>query len=148
MLTETSVAAIRVLVHLALRPEENPVSARQFAAELGLSPSYLAKIIHLLTRAGLLAAHRGVRGGVTLASKPKQITLREVVDVCQSPILADFCTAEARRNQVCAFHRAMAELHDALTTVLARWTVADLAEKPGPSPALAKKGACRMGEFD
>lgn len=145
MLTETSIAAIRVLVHLALSPEDAPVSARQFAADLGLSPSYLAKIIHLLTRAGLLSAHRGVHGGVTLARKAKQITLSEVVEVCQSPILADFCTVEARLNQVCAFHRAMAELHDALTIVLGRWTVADLAAKPGPSAALAKKGACRMG---
>lgn len=145
MLTETTVAAIRVLVHLALQPEDDPVSARQSAADLGLSPSYLAKIIHLLTRAGLLTAHRGVHGGVTLASRPKDITLLDVVDVCQSPILADFCTAEARLNQVCAFHRSMAELHEALTKVLSRWTVADLAAKPAPSPAVAKKGACRMG---
>lgn len=145
MLTETTVAAIRVLVHLALRPEDEPVSARQFAADLELSPSYLAKIIHLLTRAGFLSAHRGVRGGVTLANRPKQIRLLEVVETCQSPILADFCTAEGRLNQVCAFHRAMAELHAAMTEVLARWTVADLAAKPGPSAALAKKGSCRMG---
>ena len=144
MLTETSVAAIRVLVYLALKPEDVPVSARQFAAELGLSPSYLAKIIHLLTRAGLLSAHRGVHGGVTLAGSPKRITLLEVVETCQSPILADFCTAGARINQVCAFHRAMDELHGALTKVLGRWTVADLAAKPGPSAVLAKKGACRM----
>ena len=144
MLTETSVAAIRVLVHLALSPEDVPVSARQFAAELELSPSYMAKIIHLLTRAGLLSARRGAHGGVILAGKAKQITLLEVVEVCQSPILADFCTVEARLNQVCAFHRAMAELHDALTEVLKGWTVADLAAKPGPSAALAKKGACRL----
>lgn len=147
MLTETSVAAIRVLVHLALKPENEPVSARQFAADLGLSPSYLAKIIHLLTRAGCLSAHRGVHGGVTLANKPKQITLLEIVEICQSPILADFCTAEGRLNQVCAFHRSMAELHSAMTAVLSRWTVADMAAKPGPSAALAKKGSCRMGVF-
>ena len=41
----------------------------------------------------------------------------------------------------------MAELHDALTKVLSRWTVADLAAKPSPSAALARKGACRMGDF-
>lgn len=145
MLTETSVAAIRVLVHLALKAEDEPVSARQFAADLGVSPSYLAKIIHLLTRAGVLSAHRGVHGGVTLATKPSRITLLEVVEICQSPILADFCTAEARLNQVCAFHRAMAELHGVMTEVLSRWTLADMAAKPGPSPALAKKGACRLG---
>ena len=147
MLTETSVAAVRVLVHLALKSESEPISARQFAADLGLSPSYLAKIIHLLTRAGFLVAHRGARGGATLASKPKQIRLLDVVETCQSPILADFCTATGRLNQVCAFHRAMAELHDAMIEVLSRWTVADMAAKPGPSAALAKKGACRMGLF-
>jgi Rrf2 family nitric oxide-sensitive transcriptional repressor len=145
MLTETSIAAIRVLVHLALKAENVPVSARQFAAELGLSPSYLAKIIHLLTRAGFLSAHRGVHGGVTLASKPKQLRLLDVVETCQSPILADFCPEEARLNQVCAFHRAMAELHGAMTEVLARWTVADLAARPSPSAALARRGSCRMG---
>jgi len=145
MLTDTSVAAIRVLIHLALKVEDEPVSARQFAAELGVSPSYLAKIIHLLTRAGVLSAHRGVHGGVTLATKPSRITLLEVVEICQSPILADFCTTEARLNQVCAFHRAMAELHGVMTEVLSRWTVADMAARPGPSAALAKKGTCRMG---
>jgi Rrf2 family nitric oxide-sensitive transcriptional repressor len=145
MLTETSVAAIRVLVHLALEAEDAPVSARQCAAELGLSPSYMAKIIHLLTRAGLLNAHRGVRGGATLAVKPSRIRLADVVEVCQSPILADYCTPGAHLGQVCAFHRAMAELHDALTSVLSRWTVADLAAKPAPSPALARKVDCRLG---
>lgn len=145
MLTETTVAAIRVLVHLALKPEDEPVSARQFADDLGLSPSYLAKIIHLLTRAGFLSAHRGVRGGVTLANPPSRITLIEVLETCQSPVLADFCTGEGRLNQVCAFHRAMTELHGAMTEVLSRWTVADLAARPSPSAALAKKGSCRMG---
>jgi hypothetical protein len=47
-------------------------------------------------------------------------------------------------KEVCAYHRAMSELQHAVVGVLERWTLADLATKPGPSPALRGVVPCRM----
>ena len=70
MLTKTSVAAIRLLMHVARSADGVPASVRVAAGQLKESPTYLAKVGGLLAKAGLLRAQRGVTGGVLLARKP------------------------------------------------------------------------------
>jgi Rrf2 family protein len=142
MLTKTSVSAIRVLIHLGLDATGGPISPRLVAEQLGESPSYLAKVTQQLARAGILRAHRGVSGGVTLNLTPDEITLLAIVEACQGAILADFCEEGADLAKTCAFHQAAAELHDAIVRVLSKWTLAELLENPRPSKALRKTVRC------
>jgi Rrf2 family protein len=112
------------------------------AEQLGESPSYLAKVTQQLAKAGILRAHRGVSGGVTLNLPPEEITLLAVVEACQGAILADFCEEGADLAKTCAFHQAAAELHDAIVQVLSKWTLAELLENPRPSKTLRKTVRC------
>jgi len=142
MLTKTSVSAIRALLHLGLNATGGPISPRLIAKQLGESPSYLAKVARQLAKAGILRAHRGVSGGVTLNLPPEEITLLAIVEACQGAILADFCEEGADLAKTCAFHQAAAELHDATVRVLSRWTLAELLENPRPSKTLRKAVRC------
>lgn len=142
MLTKTSVSAIRALMHLGLSAGGSPVTPRLMAEQLGESPSYLAKVARQLARAGILRAHRGVSGGVTLNLPPEDITLLAIVEACQGAILPDFCEDRADLAKTCAFHQAAAELHDAIVHVLSRWTLAKLLENPRPSKTLRKAVRC------
>jgi len=47
---------------------------------LGIPRNYLSKILHELTRGGLLESTRGPRGGFTLARDPASIVLTDVID--------------------------------------------------------------------
>lgn len=142
VLTKTSLSAIRALVYLGFRNPEEPLPPRRIALELGESPTYLAKVIRYLVRAGILRAHRGVGGGVVLHRDPQTVTLRAIVEACQGTILGDFCNATEDLSQVCALHRAGAELHRAIVGILDRWTLADFLARPEPSPWLRGKVPC------
>jgi len=144
MLTKTTETAIQVLVLLALRNQSVPVSPARLAAHLDASVSYMAKITHLLVKAGLLQATRGARGGVSLAASPSRIGLLSVVEACQGKVLGDYCTGEIALEQTCAYHEAMYELHEAIVGTLERWTIADLAARPTAASSVRGNVNCRM----
>lgn len=145
MLTKTSETAIFALLYLHREGNGAPVPPTQIAEDLGASASYMAKVSALLTKAGLLRAHRGVKGGVTLNRPAAAISLLEVVEACQGKILADYCQEADQIEWVCAYHHAMYDLHRAFVGVLARWTLADIDAKPEPSKQLLGKVRCRLG---
>jgi Rrf2 family protein len=137
MLTRTSLSAIRTLVYLGLHQDLGPTSPRRIAVALSESPTYLAKVTSHLVKAGILRAHKGVLGGVTLAREPKAITLLSIVEACQGHFVGSFCSDVSDTAHICAFHRAGLELYQAVTQVLSKWTLADLLQKPFPSVPIA-----------
>jgi Rrf2 family protein len=144
VLNETTLAAIKTLLYLALRSSDEPAPPRQIAEDIDLSPTYSAKITARLVRAGILRAHRGAKGGVSLGKVPADITLLEVVEACQGKALGHYCQETKTQQHVCAFHRAMHELHNAITGVLEHWTIADLQARPNPSRVILGQVECRM----
>ncbi|MFZ5928022.1 MAG: RrF2 family transcriptional regulator [Acidobacteriota bacterium] len=130
MLGKTSISAIRALLFLAQQREDGWWSPRRLAAELGESPTYLAKILRQLVKAGILDVARGVHGGVHLARNPRKVTLLAVVEACQGALVGNYCRSGRESSQMCGFHQAALELHKAIENVLARWTLARLLEKP------------------
>ena len=144
MLTKTSITALRMLVYIAKGQNGNPVAPAEAAAALGASATYLSKTNTDLAKAGILMAHRGTKGGVTLARTPDQITLLDVVEACQGRILGDYCTPHDKLSQVCAFHHAMHELQAQIIATLSKWTLADMMRRPLPVEELRGKVQCRM----
>jgi len=144
MLTKTSITAIQLLLYLVERKGRDPVAPAEAAAYLGASSTYLSKINTQLVKAQILAAHRGVNGGVTLARSPKDVTLLDIVEACQGKILGDYCTPHTKLDEVCAFHQAMVALQRAIVDTLRGWTLATLAARPRPAEHLRSKVACRM----
>jgi len=145
MLSQTSELAIQILLCLLLEEDREPVPPRRIASVLDASPTYLAKVAGILTKAGILRAVRGVHGGVIIAKDPAKISLLEVVESCQGKILGDYCSSIVDDfSLVCSYHEAMFELHKAVITVLGRWTIADLAEKPCPHESIRESIDCKM----
>jgi Rrf2 family protein len=131
MLSKTTETAIMALLYLTMRPQPRPASPRQVAEALGVSASYLAKIFTRLAKAGILQAHRGVQGGVTLRRGPAEISLLEIVDACQGP-LVDGVAHPARVGQ-CDFHEAVTGFEQSMVASLSDWTLARLAAHPCPA---------------
>lgn len=145
MLTKTAETGIQMLIYMARSPERHqPVPPKTLAAELGHSPSYLAKIAHELARAGLLRTHRGTKGGVVLTRPPAEIRLLDIVQSLQGVLNGDYCQARADALRPCGFHRAMLEIHRSVVEALSRWTLADLAKSPCGTADGTPSPLCRM----
>ncbi len=92
--------AVRAVLYLAQLGEDRRASTSQIAKEQQIPPSFLAKIVSQLSVAGLLQTSRGARGGVSLARTPAQISLLEVVEAIDGPILLNECVGD---NGACTF---------------------------------------------
>lgn len=144
MLGKTSISAIRALLFLAQQDGVGWWSPRRLAAELGESPSYLAKVLRHLVKARILDVARGVHGGVRLGRRPWEVTLLEVVEACQGALVGDYCRSDRRQSEMCSFHLAALELHNAIERVLARWTLERLLERPESAPGRSETMPCLM----
>ena len=144
MMNQTTVTAIRALVHLAIVEPEGPVTPSDLAEVVAESPSYLAKVNTMLARAGIVRTRRGAHGGVELAKSPAAISLRDVYIACQGRPVDVACSDGGRIRLVCGFHRAMIDLEQAIHDALARWSIQDLADRPQPAPSLRDVVSCRL----
>ena len=144
MLNRTSELAIRLMLFLALKGNGKPLSPKIIAESLGCSASYLAKTAGLLVRAGLLRSLRGTNGGVFLSRSPHRITLLEIVEACQGLMPSGFCDGEVAGHEVCAFHRAMLQLHERTLEILSSWTLARILECPVSPADSPERQRCRM----
>ena len=90
--------AVRAVLYLAKLGEEQRAATSQIAHEQQIPPSFLAKIVSQLSVAGLLQTSRGARGGVSLARPPEHISLLEVVEAIDGPILLNECVANGNCN--------------------------------------------------
>lgn len=86
--------AVRAVLYLARLEPNQRAATSQVAKEQRIPPSFLAKIISQLSIAGLLHTSRGARGGVTLAREPKDISLLEVIEAIDGPIMLNECVVD------------------------------------------------------
>jgi Rrf2 family protein len=90
--------AVRAVLYLAQLGEEQRAATSQIAENQQIPPSFLAKIVSQLSVAGLLQTSRGARGGVSLARSPEEISLLEVVEAIDGPILLNECVGNGACN--------------------------------------------------
>ena len=73
----------RLMVDLAQHYANGPIPLAEIARRQDLSAKYLEQLIILLKGAGLIRSTRGRRGGYTLARKPEEISVGQIVEVLE-----------------------------------------------------------------
>lgn len=86
--------AIRAVLYLSRQEPKKAIATSTIAREMKIPPSFLAKIISQLSIAGLLNTTRGAHGGVTLSRSVHDISLLEVVEAIDGPILLNDCVGD------------------------------------------------------
>ncbi|HYB12631.1 MAG TPA: Rrf2 family transcriptional regulator [Myxococcota bacterium] len=71
---------------LAYNGQGEPVQIRVISERQGIPARYLEQIFQRLRRARLVQSKRGPGGGYTLARRPAEITLRDVVEAVEGPL--------------------------------------------------------------
>lgn len=128
-ITRQTEYAIRGLQELARRQDDAPVQLKVIAGACEVSEAFLAKIFQMLAQAGIVKSHRGVKGGFSMGREPKDITLREVVEVCEGGIVLNHCLRNVdpcKDADTCQVAGVWREAQDALTGALDRTNLADV----------------------
>src|SRR5512143_2092398 len=94
--------AVRVVLALAKAGESARLSSGAIQQEMLIPPALMSRIVAQLARAGLVKTFPGRDGGLTLPRPASQITLKDVVEAFEGPILLSECM-QARGENDCPF---------------------------------------------
>lgn len=123
---------IVVLSYIARDGGSGVHNARDIAAEVNLPLPTVSKLLKMLTRSGLLAARRGVKGGYQLSRLPQQISMIEIINALEGPISMTECASEplsACMIEVgCPVRSNWQRINDAVYNALQGISLADMAQ--------------------
>ena len=128
-LTALTDFSLRMLIHLAIRPDGR-ATIGEVAKAYRISENHLMKVAHLLGQAGYVKTLRGRGGGLQLARPAGEITAGEVVR-CMEPDMAlvpCFADAPCAILPACRLKHCLHAAREAFLAVLDATTLADLAE--------------------
>lgn len=129
-LTQHTDYALRVLMYAAsLWPGGRLASIQDIARDYGISKNHLMKVVHRLSRLGLLHTQRGRNGGLRLAADPASTRLGDVVRAVEEDMALAECfagTSSCPLQGACATADALERARTAFLAELDRTTLADL----------------------
>jgi len=95
---------VRALFDMAYHAGTLPVQIKDISRRQAISPRYLEQIFQDLKKAGLLLSRRGPQGGYSLARKPAEITLKQIVTATEGRTSLVDCSSEKKgRKGACTF---------------------------------------------
>jgi Rrf2 family protein len=134
MLQKKSKYAIRALLALAQRPEQEPVLIAELAAQERIPKKFLEFILLVLRNKGILQSKRGRGGGYFLGRKPEAISLGEVIRALDGPLAPVPCVShtayrkcdECEDELTCGIRAVMNDVRDATAAIFDRESLADI----------------------
>ncbi len=88
--------AIRVMLALAKRPEGTRISTMEIQNEMQVPRAFLQRIIADLSKKGLLYTFPGPNGGLQMARPGQEITMKDVYEAIEGPLLISECLESPR----------------------------------------------------
>ncbi|MHC4596064.1 MAG: RrF2 family transcriptional regulator, partial [Planctomycetota bacterium] len=70
------------------------ILSQNISKEYDIPLEYLLKILQQLVRANVLRSKRGSRGGFSLAKPPKKITMLQIIEAVDGPVVSQLNLAE------------------------------------------------------
>lgn len=113
---------LTIMMELAARYGEGPISLKSIAERNGLSEHYLEQLVAPLRNAGMVKSIRGAYGGYILSKDPETVTSGDIIRILEGPISpVDFTEEDdpAKRN-------LWLKIRDSIAEVLDSTTLADL----------------------
>ena len=120
------------MIHLAGVGPGTRTSLPEISRAVEVPEQFLSKVLQMLCKRGFIRSHRGVSGGFELAVDARTISLLDVVEAFEGPIQLNVCIGEygvCSRKTWCPAHKVWVEAQEALTGVLRRASIADLAKQ-------------------
>ena len=125
--------AFRAVFYLSLLPSGKVVEAKLIAEDENIPTRFLLKIFPRLIQAGIVESHRGTGGGYSLARKPAEITLKDVLEAVEGPVMINRCLispegCNKNHSAICPVHNALLNIQQTLNRELGKYTFKSLRE--------------------
>lgn len=125
-----SVGYAAVALGIIAQGNDKPMLVKDIAEAGNIPNPYLAKLIHILGRKGLVETQRGIGGGVILKKEAGKITLYDLCQCFDDPVLNQRCmlgNAECSDERACPCHKFWTAQRAKEIKFLQKTTVKDLA---------------------
>ncbi len=132
--------AIFALLELTAR-EGSHLSVAEIGEKYGVSSHHLAKVMHVLGRAGLVRSVRGAGGGYQFSGNARRTTLLDVAELFEDLNSSEQESAGAATAEDKALHQVLHEIDDIARGTLGSITIATmrkLVERHAPNRRPAK----------
>ena len=122
-ITQEADYALRVILFLSKLGFDNKIEAKSISESEGIPLRFLLKLLRKLKQSGIVQSYRGVHGGYSLAKKPGEITLKDVIESIDGPICMNRCIYDPQacnigRTSKCEIHHSMARIQSVLSKEL------------------------------
>ncbi len=131
-LTRKGEYAIRGIIYLAQQPPGKMALISEIAEAAEVPQTFLAKIFQSFAKLGIVNSFRGTGGGFTLGRPASRITLREVVEAVEGPIMPNRCLMDngsCDRGIECLVHPVWRKVQSQVVQILESVTIEELAKK-------------------
>jgi len=134
-ITKQADYALRAIIYLSQLEAGGKASTGKIAEAQEIPASFLAKIISQLSIAGLIHTSRGARGGVSLAREPQDITVLDVIQAIDGPVVLNECTENPDAcpfPDTCPLYELWGETRDMLVEKLSNATFGEKIKASNP----------------
>lgn len=142
-ITKQTDYGIVLLTHLAAHADRQ-YAAPELAAEARLPLPMVSKILKLLARDGLLASHRGVKGGYSLARPAEEISMAEIIAALEGPIAITECISvesDCSHEALCPVRSNWQRINLAVRSALEGISLAEMAQPKQQKLVILGRGA-------
>jgi Rrf2 family transcriptional regulator, nitric oxide-sensitive transcriptional repressor len=138
MISSTAEYALRAIVVLATAGGAR--TAQEISVQSKVPQDYLAKILHALAKAGLVAAQRGRGGGFVLSHSPQTVTVLDVVTAVDPLRRITRCPLgiASHGTVLCPLHKKLDDAVRSVEEAFASTTMADILAEPTTSRPLCE----------
>lgn len=134
--------AVRALSYLAGQPAGKVVSRADIEKSQGIPPFYLSKIMKDLVEGGLVVSHVGSKGGFILAKPPQAISIKDVYECVERPLVLMECLEQGDNYcsfcSVCSQKSIWEQAQEVLANFLGGVFISDIADRQGLKGRLVK----------
>jgi len=135
MLTAKGKYSLKALAHLATREPGSMTQAVDIAEANNIPKKFLDAILGELRNAGIVHSKKGPGGGYRLGRAPSAIKVGDVIRTIDGPLAPIACASRTAYQPcrdctdiaTCTTRLVMAKVRDAMSDVLDRLTIADMA---------------------
>jgi Rrf2 family protein len=120
------------MLDVASTDEKTVARTKEVAEHQGIPKVFLPKIVQRLVHAGLLRAHKGAAGGITLSGPANGINLRQIIEAIDGPVALNSCLIlpnECPRLSICPIHEVWVKAQEDLLSSLEGMTLDRLASR-------------------
>lgn len=122
-ITIESDCAIRIILFLSMRGVGNKTGARMISENENIPIRFALKILRKLKLAGLICSFRGQSGGYALLMEPKNISLKNVIEIIDGKLKLNKCLnkegkCDLNRTNICPTHFYLNELQEEVAAKL------------------------------